>query len=780
MSAILTSPGNSLTRTTNLTPANTSFTKLAWVKFTSLPGTGLYFTPFTLHDAGYAAWAGIFCDNETTLIRASASDGVSDGFTSSYDPGLNQWVHVGYVKSGNTHRLYINGVLFSSFTLNINAVTFTNLVSGDDGFSGGTFEIAMFREWTAVLSTPDVVREMNSAVPVRTANLLTDTPLATDVLDDSGNGNDWTNSGATFGTSIAIPANASFANAIDISPLTYDTVQNLVVEGFAFDGWYKHTGTASYNLGIWGFGDLVTFMPTVEVYESDGTTRFPAINPISAINIPLQVPFVLANTKYFRYVPNSRALVTANLTLNAQQSPDESIPLGSICVPDDQAEGDFKLAILSALDGDDYHVLTFKDFPAGESGDILNNGSILIADEDDNSIKGFNSSYVQQFSIASRPMASTFGCIRQCRGTQRWWVLYLSGGTQYVARFVTDAGVEGTAHNVATLASAEDPYCLAVDNTEAILYYGEATAGADSIKNFNLATDTLIGTFASAPGANYKIADILVLSDDTIVAYWASIVDDNIQVIQYDAAGVVLQTIDLGNGFVYPSSIRGRMAYSLDDPDTVWVWVHPALPMPGTSKFMEIELATGNILKTILQQEYEVGEYNSAANATPERFGNSFSCPFWIATTGAAVLTGTLTVGKVTDPFSPNVDFIIDVASGLTPAQITLQTDEEHVYDPVPVGTYQVVEQAKAGYFTFYFVSNDPDNDNLNVVVGDGENVSVVILNTIFGGGIFELPPTDTGLPPKPTDTFLNPDGTVIEIAIPNPFYITGGIRDHN
>lgn len=788
MSAVFNVSGAGLSQGSNIA-ANSSSTQLCWARFTALPGVAPdYITLFIRANAGYTAWAGIFPYESAgqLFVELNASDGISVG-TVDDDVPLNEWHYIGYVKSGNTHRLYIDGVLIGQFTLNINAVTFTDMFAGYDGFSQPGLEIAYFREWNAVLSSPEVVLEMNSAVPIRTANLITDTPLASDLLDDSGNGNNWSAvGGQTFGTSIAIPASASSVGAIDISSLPFNQTIDMVVDGFPFDVWFKHTGGSDYNLGIWGFGDLVSFSPRVFVYEDDAETRFPQVGSVDAVNIPLQIPFEAAITRYFRFQPNGFVGASAPLIVNAQRSPNETIPLGSICVPDDHAvtPAGFKLGIFSAIDGDDYHVLNFKNFPAGESGDILDNGMILMADEDDNSIKGFNADYSHAFTIASRPMASTFGCIRQCRGTQRWWILYINGGTTYRVKFITDAGVEGPDHQVSTVASAEDPYCLAVNNDESILYYGEATAGGDSIKSFNLATNTLIGTFATAPGANYKVADLLVLSDGSIVAYWASIVDDNILVRQYNAAGTILTTKDLGNGFVYPSSIRGRMAYSLDDPDTVWVWVHPALPMPGTSKFMEIELATGNILKTILQQEYEIGEYNSAANATPERFGASFSCPFWVATTGdAPVTTGTLVIGKLTDPFNDVIIWTVDAGGGLSPIQFTLVSDgPEQIYTDVPVGIYSIVEQAVLGWFTTYFVSNDVNNNNLAISVGPGETVTVIILNQARnpGSGIFTSVPGGDGGGggSKPNDDFLNGDGTISETPIPNPFFITGFIRD--
>jgi len=782
MSAIANVSGELIQQSNNVA-ASSSWTAMCWFRVLSTPGVGEYRTVFTRINAGYTAWSGIFCDAGTNDFRISTDDGAgTNAFTSAQTLTVNQWIHLGYVKSGNTHRFYVNGVLFSQTTLNINAVVFTDLYALGDTFDDPNVEIAFFREWNDVLSTPDVVLEMNSTIPIQTSNLITDTPLASDLLDDSGNSNNWTATGAiTFGTSIAIPANASSAGAVDILGLPFTANQNLVVDGFAFDGWFKHTGTGSYNLGIWGFGNLVDFSSNVQVFDADSVTAFPSVGPIDADNIPLQVPFVAAQVRYFKYTPNNRTLSVANLTVNAQESPNESVPLGSIFVPDDHDEG-FKLGAFSAIDGDDYHVLKFIDFVSCESGDILDNGFVLVGDKSDNSLKGYNASFVLQFTISSRTLASTFGCIRQCRGTQRWWILYLSGGTQFVARFVTDAGVEGTAHNVATLASAEDPYCLAVNNDESILYYGEATAGSDTIKQFNLATDTLIGTFAAAPGANYKVTDILVLSDDTIVAYWGSISDNNIQVIQYNAAGTILETIDLGTGFVFPSLVRGRMAYSLDDPDSVWVMLHPGADHIGETKFIEIELATGTFLKEIFQQEYEIGEYNSPVNASPERFGNSFSCPFWVATTGAAPPdTGTLTVAKLSDPFSGAHIFTVDVLSGLSPAVLSLVSDDPgHTYDPVPVGIYSVVERPDPDWDPVYFVSNDVNNDNLHVSVGVGEDVTVIVLNTFSspGGGPFELFPPAPNEPDIPTDDFPNGDGTVTKRGIPPPFIITGFIRD--
>lgn len=782
MSAVFNASGDGLTQSNNVA-ATSPYTGMCWAKITSSFAPADYITVFGRQNVAGDQYAGCFAYNDGVglFFEVDIQNHVPT-VLSLNGPylTLNQWTHIAYVFTGATHRFYLDGVLIASGSLSLASSAFTDLKMGFDGFLGVEgIETSNFREWNDGLNTPEVQSEMNSSIPFTVTNLVTDTPLESDLLDDSGNGNNWSSVGSvSFGTSIAIPTNASPVGAIDITTLPYGVSQDMYVDGVMFDAWYKHTGTGTYCLGIWGFGNLTDFFPRVRVYESDGITQFPAVGAIDIDNVPLQVPFTIGVTLLFRYSPSGTEAAPGTLNVNAELSPGETIPLGSICVPDDNDAGGFHLAILSAIDGDDYHVLNFKEFPCSENADILDNGMILVHDKSDNTLHIRNADYTEFMSLGSFVLASTFGCIRQCRGTQRWWVLYLAAST-YRVRFVQDDGTLGTAHDVAALASAQDPDSLAVSNDEATLYYGENTTGARTVQSFNLLTDTLIGTFATAPTGDHAAVDILVLSDDSVVVYWARGLTFDIIVTQYSAAGATLTTKNLGSAFIYPSGIRGRMAYSLDDPNSVWVWTHVDSPA-GVSRFQEIELATGNILTEIDQQQYEEGEYNSVQTDTPVRFGNSFSCPFWVATQGVAPPeTATLTVGKVTDPFAPGIDFIIDVEAGLIPSPITLQTDEEHVYVVVP-GTYSVVEQQIDGFHPVYLVSNDPTNDNLNVVVAAGENVSVVIVNGRGGGGTFTITPSPpTGLPTPTHDQVFDSEGALQDVEIPNPFFIIGGVRDH-
>lgn len=142
---------------------------------------------------------------------------------------------------------------------------------------------------------------------------------------------------------------------------------------------------------------------------------------------------------------------------------------------------------------------------------------------------------------------------------------------------------------------------------------------------------------------------------------------------------------------------------------------------------------------------------------------------------------GTLTIAKVTSPVDPDHEFNIAVTGDITD-DIVLKNDEEEIYIDLPAGTtVSVVEAFDDDWSPTYLVSNDPSNDNENVVIGAGENVTVLIVNTngCPGCGLFVWPPGGPQFPPdKPNDDFPQPDGTIVEVKIPNPKFVTGFVVD--
>jgi len=792
MSATLNST-DQLLRTTNIIPGSSDWIYSFWFKLNSDAGVSTYQSLFTLEDSSpaFEKFVQVFTEDLGVgpAIGLALSNNVSFVAINGSVVDVDQWNYATITKRGSTHRLYLNGILQGSPTvLTFSAATFDSLYLGYDTFSTDDFDIAAYREWDTAFPVfaqeqADILSEMNSEInAVRSASLIANTPLESDLLDISGNGNDWSASGSvSFSAQPPFPANSEASGAIDIGTIPANITQNLVAGGITWDAWYKYTANANKEIGVWGFGNLVDFSPTVTVWSPDGVTPFPSSpDQIAGVNVPIQVPVENGITYFFRYRSNAQNLAVANIEIDAINHTPVGRVIGAICINDD--DSGFPLALLSP-DVTDLVYEFIAPFASGEAGDILNNGVILVTNVDTQEYVGYDANYSEIFrSVGQVVLTTVGGTIRQCRGTQRFWIGLSTGGVNTSARFVEDDGTLGTSHVIGAIATIR-LRSLAANNDETILYYGvEAGAHNGKVRAYNLLTDTIIGDFAAAI-AGYGISDILILSDDTILVCYSNSSTKDVKVLRYNAAGAILNTYEFGIDHNFPSGSIARIAYSLDDPDTFWIYEQLASTI-GVSKFSEIAIVDGSVVRSVNHTIYETGVHLGAAVVDPIRFGHSFSCPFWVATQGETpVLLGTLTVGKVTDPYSPGVDFVIDVGGGLTPAQITLQSDEEHVYDPCPVGVYSVVEDTPTGYFTFYFVSNDPTNDNLNVVVGEGENVSVVVLNTRGGGGTFTTTPsTPSGPPIPPHDETPNPDGegAPIAVAIPNPFYITGGIRDHN
>ncbi len=140
------------------------------------------------------------------------------------------WMHVAVTQSGTTHRVYLNGTLWTSdrytsggnavtqtsYTLNLAAAAITKEYLGGDGTAGndGVLSFAYCREWTAALTQAQILVEMQATTAVHTANLYMDRPFTSTILDVSGNGHNWTQIGsATFVAGPSFPANSSAATA---------------------------------------------------------------------------------------------------------------------------------------------------------------------------------------------------------------------------------------------------------------------------------------------------------------------------------------------------------------------------------------------------------------------------------------------------------------------------------------------------------------------------------------------------------------------------------------
>lgn len=91
------------------------------------------------------------------------------------------------------HTVYLDYFHVFSLVLDITGETFTHELFGTDTYPGdwGAGKYARLRQWNAVLTQTEFGREANQDVAQRTANLWGDWPLATDLLDISGNNRHW-------------------------------------------------------------------------------------------------------------------------------------------------------------------------------------------------------------------------------------------------------------------------------------------------------------------------------------------------------------------------------------------------------------------------------------------------------------------------------------------------------------------------------------------------------------------------------------------------------------
>jgi hypothetical protein len=187
-----------LVRSGSSVAASSDYTICGWFYVENIPTTGTYRTfiyagddPVTLYSEG--VWLGQNDAGEAELfMNGSAASDTGSGMYLG-------WHHIAYVRSGTAQRMYVNGGITASHTENLAAETHTHVMLGSDtgapAWDPG--RAAHVREWSAALTAAELIAESLSATAVRATNLYTDTPLASDLLDDSGNGHTWTESDGT-------------------------------------------------------------------------------------------------------------------------------------------------------------------------------------------------------------------------------------------------------------------------------------------------------------------------------------------------------------------------------------------------------------------------------------------------------------------------------------------------------------------------------------------------------------------------------------------------------
>lgn len=761
-------------RTTNLISTASNYTAIFWVRPITDIGAGQYRSVWELKNAGVE-----FVGCASTILGDPQRYNIAgfNGITFQTAVSIltaGNWYPIVYTKNSNTHSFWCSDISIGFINNNISALTWTDMIMGYDGSStNGTFDVAMFREWSAVLTPTEISYELNSASAVKTANLKTDTPLLSDLLDDSGNGNDWTSSGSiSYVASPVIAANGIQANATVIATLPYDLTITPGASDQAYmpELWYKYTPAQEEWIGAYAYGDVTVYQPYIDLITTSVSN--PNIDGIP--NAPLQFALESGTTYYFRIRADNPAQFPGTLVLNIKNGPTYDAPIGSLFVNDDV--GPYPNVFLSAVDGS---VLNYRrGFAAGEAGDVLPGGISLFEDTVDGNLK----LYDDQFQLITAIALNDGGRMR----ANLTHFFYALGGSPVV---VSKIDSTGAIVNTYSMTGQTFPSAIAASNDGLTLYHAKTAIGSRPIQRWDLVGAVALSDFAPTY-SNYLVTDILVLQDDSLIVGYTNIPGGTFTVIHYSSLGAVLNTYSLGTVNL-PSGTVPRLAYALDDPNSFWAWLHVDYEYPtgntgpGFSRFLNIKVSNGSFIKEFFTAEFETGTYDPTDPAvevgTPySRFGNPFSCPFIVArvlvTGSGPQTTESITVVKVTVPSGSTETFSITAGGGATPASFDLQDGDTQVL-AVSVGNgYSISEIVPAGYTVTYGVSNNSPIDNITVAAD--ENVIVTITNTLInsatGSGLYKI------VPNKRDDTLweaYSPKRIKL-VKIPDPFIKTGLIGE--
>lgn len=420
---------------------------------------------------------------------------------------------------------------------------------------------------------------------------------------------------------MAPPANTTFATAVTISTFPFSTTQNDINDaGTNFTVYYRFIAPAGARvIGAWGFsGNIgVGYQPTLKPYN--GPAGAPTqILSIAGLNVRIQFPVIPGNEYFLEFNKNINTAGPEHLDVNVQVHTG-SIPTTGDIVVNDDTHG-FPCALLSGT-ADNVINAFFKDIASGEAGDITQNAVMCFEDSVNSAIKVYSRSFAQLANIDTTAFGTPF--IRCCRSKNKFYVGFINGAATVIVKTISNTGVVGgTTYSLTGSTTIEG---IAADNTESILYYSNI-GNNQPIKRWDLINNVALSDLVAPGLAAYRIVDMFVLQDGTILAlFWNSAAKDTI-VRRYDTTGAQLNSFAIG---AQTSATKPRAAYALDDPISFWVWNHSA----GISTMRNVRISDGAILTTRLHREFEGGTYQGAQTAAPDAvYGMSFSCPLMIMT----------------------------------------------------------------------------------------------------------------------------------------------------
>lgn len=442
---------------------------------------------------------------------------------------------------------------------------------------------------------------------------------------------------------MAAPTNTAATTATDLGTLPATVTQDVHDAGTTYTVWYKFTAPAdSVVIGAWGFGDLVTYKPTLRPYTGPAGAPVQILS-ISSENKPIQFP-VTAGVEYF-----------LEFTTNAGNPSPASLAVSVLAAPNDAPQpGDF-LAIADKAGhpsavyapGVDWDVRRFVSFPIDSSASstaVLTDGTILGYDEANNRLSLHSSDFTFLLSPSITLAGGVFPIISAQRVANTFYVAKTSNPSPVYA-----VSSDGTVQTKASaIPFAMESCCANSDGT--ILYYSRVQFGT-AIKQWDLVNDVALSDFAAGI-TGYRVSDILALDDGSVlVGYWSlgSIVANDFFVRKYSSSGSTLQTYAFGT--TNNAGTAPRITYGGTFSSEFGVWLHekivPNEGNHGISHFLTVRISDGATINERQSAEFDEfaganndGMYGYNSTATPlARFGNANSCYFLVLPEAPIVVT---------------------------------------------------------------------------------------------------------------------------------------------
>src|SRR3990172_3717594 len=399
------------------------------------------------------------------------------------------------------------------------------------------------------------------------------------------------------------PTNTSAATATVIASLPASITQDVHDAGTTYAVWYKYTAVTGDNvIGLWGFGDLVTYTPTSQVFLGPASAPVSYLGGVGAQNKPIQFPVTPGVTYFFRFTTNAGNPTPAVLTLTIEAHTDQTAPEGSLAINDDTSG--FPLAILSAT-ADEIVLRFVQDVVAGEAGDILPSGLLLLADASvAGQLKPYDATYAEIATVTSTGQDDVVT-------TNKLDTFYIvrtgSGGNNAIVTTVNTSGALGpTTWDLGTVGVI----AACVNQAETILYYGKSGTN-QPVKRWDLVLNAAMSDLVAGVDANtaFSAKDFLSFSDGSILVLYRNTTTSSSYAKHYSAAGATLHTYT----FTYAlSSSTDRLAYHTDET-AFWVWLKGGAAATAVPTILKIQISDGTVLVTRTFTYYSIGAYRRTA-----------------------------------------------------------------------------------------------------------------------------------------------------------------------